>query len=238
MDEDFNPELDLDSNLLGTVDVFEQTVLRRYESEEDAKVVVRVAEAIVTLLRETLSGLADAEYAELWRDLHTRLDERDLAEDVRFALQADLARQIIDTDGMASRCMKLLTVIARAKPPENVVRFLRRVSRCYVFGFSPECMVMCRAGFENALNARYQMEETPYPSDAEGRQTMRLRVQGAVDRGWLDAQLAQEAFQVVWGRGNKAAHGDPDAVGTPFEAIQLTMRSIEELHAPPFEPTA
>ena len=237
MSENYNLELDLDNTLLGTVDAFENAVFRRYENEEDARTIILVAESIVSLLRETLGDLADAKYAELWPELQARLDERDLSEDVRFALQADLAREIIDTEGMARRCMELLAVIARALPPDNVARFLRRVSRCYVYGFSPECMVMCRAGFENALNARYQMEHVPYPSDSDGRQTMKLKVQGAVDRGWLSDELGREAFQVVWGRGNKAAHADPDAVGAPIEAIKLTMRSIEQLHAAPFEPS-
>lgn len=121
-------------------------------------------------------------------------------------------------------------------PPESVLRFVRRTSRCYILGLFPECLVMCRAGFENSLNAKYQQEDAQYPRDRHGQATMRERVNFAVERGWLEADLGRRALQVVWGRGSKAAHEDPDAVGSPLEAIQLTMQVVEQLHAVPDEP--
>lgn len=235
---EYDPELDLDAHLLGGVDVFERAARKRYASPEDAKAIAGLARQIVELLRQTLEDLSDAKYAEMWRDLQIGLERVGLAEDVNFALQADLARQVIDTDGMTARCMELLAVVAHAAPPENVLRFLRRVSRCYILGLAPECIVMCRAGFENALNARYQMERIPYPSDSKGRQTMRARVEGAIKRGWLEKEAGRRALQLAWGRGSKAAHEDPEAVGAPLEAIQATMRAVELLHAPPFDPVA
>jgi hypothetical protein len=233
MEDDYDPELDLDGLLDSTITQFERAARDRYEMAEDGQFAWRFSARIVELMEPSVADMSNATYAEMWRSIPEALEKIGLREDVQFALQARLARKLADSQGMSERFFELAKLIASAQPPEHVTRFLRRVSRCYILGLSPECLVMCRASLENAVNAKYAMHRTSYPADSSGRQTMKLRLESAAQRNWLDAGLATRAFQVVWGRGNKAAHADPDAVGNALEAITATMEAIGQLHAPP-----
>jgi len=53
----------------------------------------------------------------------------------------------------SQRLWNLLPVTQTVKPHWRSAAFLRRVSRCYIFGFDAECLVMCRSALEGAFEA-------------------------------------------------------------------------------------
>lgn len=111
---------------------------------------------------------------------------------------------------MANRCLELARLVIAAQPHESVMRFLRRLSRCYIAGFLPECAMLCRAVVENALTEKFDRKGLPLPATPEGRSSMRSRLDAAVRFRLLSAEAADNLW-IVWKRGSKAAHEDPEA---------------------------
>lgn len=99
----------LESILAGAIDEFEDEVDNRYALDCDAGTARNVAKGIVELLRGRVNDLSDSKYADLWKHFDDRLSTIGMQEDVRFALEASLAREVINTGAMATRCLELVS---------------------------------------------------------------------------------------------------------------------------------
>ena len=136
----------------------------------------------------------------------------------------------VDTRGMAHRCLELTRLVIAAQPNESVMRFLRRVSRCYIAGFRPECVMLCRAVVENALVEKFRRKKLPLPATAEGQSSMRSRIDAAVRFGFI-SKIAADDLWSIWKLGSKAAHEDPDATEDVLATIKRSMAVLASLYA-------
>lgn len=154
--------------------------------------------------------------------IHARVLER---------VEIDVAWEYsVDTRGMANRCLELARLVITARPNESVMRFLRRLSRCYIAGFLPECVMLCRAVVENALVEKFDRKGLPLPATPEGRSSMRSRLDAAVQFRLLSVSAADDLW-IVWKRGSKAAHEDPEATHDVLETIRISVAVLKELYA-------
>lgn len=166
-----------------------------------------------------------------WDEIRWLTDEdHPVAEIAVERLEIDIAREFsLGTRAMAERSLDLARMVILAEPNESVMRFLRRLSRCYIAGFFPECVILCRGVLENALVDRYRHSNIPLPATEEGISSMKARIETAKTFGWLSPRAAEDA-RLIWKRGSKAAHEDPLATKDVLSTVQMTMNVLLELY--------
>lgn len=225
---------DIDVSLQGGIDMFERDVSLLWDNPADARALSKFADNIAKLIHDDVAELSSSRDGSGWVKLREVLSEHELREDLDYALQARLAWHLLPSFVSAGeRCWHLIALVKKTSPPEQARRFLSRVTRCYLLGMDPECLVMCRGALENAVNARYATEQVAFPKNSTGYPSMKARLELAEKKEWLGSATAQDLHSVVWLRGSKAAHGDPLAVGDPLAAITLTLQAIGGLNPPP-----
>jgi hypothetical protein len=112
-----------------------------------------------------------------------------------------------------------------------VLKFLKRVSRCYVGGFDAECVVFCRATIENALNDKFRIKEIPIPKPQNGKSEMRTKIDAAYKFGWFFGVVEKSDYPwKIWLLGNKAVHHDPEAVKSVAATVNMTMLALANLY--------
>lgn len=181
------------------------------------------------LLRDVIE-LNTQSTKNLWVDFQDALAGLEMVEAAECALQVSLVQHLLPSfDRVAKRCWELGFLAKQHDSSEGARRFLRRVSRCYLLDLVPECLVMCRAALENAVIAKLDALPDGQHIPKAGPVTMRTRLDALASAGWLSGVSATDLHTKVWSRGSKAAHADPEAVGSPLESIGLTLLAIAEL---------
>jgi hypothetical protein len=137
----------------------------------------------------------------------------------------------LHTDEMSERCLALARIALPQRPGPAVNRYLQRLGRCYVAGFDPETVIVCRAVLENAVNDKFHREHKPVPIPSAGRSEMRAKLIKAEDLGWLTRREHEDAW-AVWDRGSTAAHRDPQVTTAVLETIETTIRLLNTLYRP------
>jgi len=222
---------DIDGGFDSILNIADQEMLDCWDDPAAGKRSLDLAETIVGWIQGGSEALVSDLPVGLWENLALLLKQLDLEPEVRQVLQIQLAREYCTaSESMAERCMELAALIAPAKPNEKVLRYLRRVSRCYIAGFIPETIVMCRAVLENAVAERYDREARSFPADASGTPTMRNRLDSAQRAKWITQEGRGSAW-TIWIRGNKAAHDDPEATKDGLDTIRLTIGVLKELYS-------
>jgi hypothetical protein len=107
-----------------------------------------------------------------------------------------------------------------------VRRYLARLGRCYIAGFLPESVILCRAVLENAVNEAFDRRGG---SGGAVPHKMSLKVKHCERMGWLTSHGRSEAMN-VWVRGNTAVHNDPEATRDVLGTIVLTMGVLGQLY--------
>ena len=167
-----------------------------------------------------------------WEQARQLTDAPDLQPLVLERLQIDVAWEYANhTDSMARRCLEVTDHVLKRQPREAVLRFLRRVSRCYVAGFYPEAIILCRAVLENALREKYERAGKPLPAPRPGQSEMGARLAKAEDYDWLTRHDRNDAW-TIWKRGSKAVHEDPTVTSAAMDTIQKTISVLIALYAP------
>src|SRR5262245_50120234 len=134
--------MDIDGFLESGIDLFEQEVKDRYATNEDADAAWKLAERLAQLVHEDVQLLAVKKRTPAWTEIRRVLGAHDFKEDLDFALQARLAWHLMPSFANAdTRCWDLAELLRRSDPPQAVLRFLDRVTRCYLLDFIPECLV-------------------------------------------------------------------------------------------------
>ena len=139
-------------------------------------------------------------------------------------IEIDLAQDAVDRlpEG-TERCLRLARWVVAAQPNERVVRFLNRLGRSYVFGFGPECVILCRAVIEAAV------EDTLEARGEAVQGNLSRKLAHAREKGLLQADAFREANQIRI-RGNKAVHDDPTVTTDIDGTLQSTMLVLKQLY--------
>ena len=115
------------------------------------------------------------------------------------------------------RLMDLWGLVTRANPCPASVQFLRRVSRCYVWGFDTECIILCRSVLDTAFREVRPDERTLYD-----------QIEAVARDGWIEPDVAKAAHRVRH-RGKKAVHYEPDLPVNPLDVIRDTLTVLEAI---------
>jgi hypothetical protein len=150
-----------------------------------------------------------------------------LAQSVEICIADDAIARL---EASAQRCLELANLILSREPSEPVRRYLARLGRCYIAGFLPECVILCRAVLENAVVDVFARHNIPLPATDEGKSSMKSRLNSAQVLGWLSESGRRNA-ETIWQRGNVAVHHDPEATSDVLGTLSLTFGVLEELYA-------
>lgn len=185
-----------------------------------------VAQSVVASTDDLVLDISEELELIPWDQVPRMIEAIELSSEVKAKAEILMAwRFATSTDAMATRCLELARVVLRERPSERVLRFLRRVGRCYVAGFLPEGTVMCRGVVENAVNEAVVRWVPSLPDDK-----MRTKLDALLAGGHITSTGHSEA-SLVWLRGNTAVHKDPDAVGEVLETVSCTLRVLAQLQA-------
>lgn len=110
----------------------------------------------------------------------------------------------------ASRIFKLYNLVLRSTPSKSTQQFLGRLSRCYIWGFDPECIILCRAVIDTAFKAcvTYEICKDHCGKRDRGSFSLKERIDAALKEGIIDEDIAKKAG-TVRERGNQAVHRQP-----------------------------
>jgi hypothetical protein len=226
---------DLDTLIEAAIQEFEAE-RERYWKQDPENYFMDLSDGIASLVLEASdelvapAGSREAEPWFQWEGASQLLDgDGPLLGTIQEQLQLQLAWQLsANTRQIAARCMEVAREVVSTRPSEPVLRYLRRLSRCYVAGFYPECIILCRAVLENALVEVFSRKRIPLPATAEGKSSMAGKLDAAVRLGWLTTHSRGIAM-AVWKRGSKAAHEDPTVTQEVFGTVQMTLGLLREL---------
>lgn len=171
----------------------------------------------------TCTGTTSAVLIELRATVGTVLEEVTLH-------VASETTKLIDTG--AGRVFDLLFLLEPMEPSEPAAQFLRRVSRCYVFGFDVECAVMCRA----VLDAEFADQVSDHAcrlfyrvSDERVDFNLMRKINVAFGQRRISGEAKDFAHEVRL-LGNALVHERPDKEFSALETVKKTLRVIQELH--------
>ena len=121
-------------------------------------------------IREFLNGvnlteeLTPADHALLIQALHNSVIVRD---SIRIQLGFEVSDELLPQ--AEQRVAHLVALIASRELSDRAASYLDRATRLYLWGFDPECLVMCRSALEAAIASRLEeiipLDEPPPPLD-------------------------------------------------------------------------
>lgn len=162
-----------------------------------------------------------------WEDLLATIEKGGLSQQLGESLEIRIAEDLVNALYEApQRCLQLVAHILGVQPAEPVRKYLSRLGRCYIAGFLPECVILCRAVLENAVNEALRRRSASKPV-LPGKMYEKLQV--CRKAGWLNEQGRRDAV-TIWERGNKAVHQDPELTTDVFGTIVLTMGVLGQLY--------
>jgi len=133
-----------------------------------------------------------------------------------------------------NRMLQLYRLVLQMCPSKPIRQFLERLSRCYIFGFDPECIIMCRSVLDTAFRERVPDElcKQILCGKTRKRPTFHLvdRIAVARKKDLISAKGRKLADQVKE-RGNKVVHYQPDLSKEVWETIYDTFLVLQELYS-------
>jgi hypothetical protein len=200
------------------------TTIHRYEHEREKYWTAKGEASLIRAADQVAVGIVEAVFQDKPPDDHGM----DLANHL-LATAADRVSEMVEilmarefsTHAMSERCLSLTETVWEKTPGERPLRFLRRLTRCYVAGFFPECVMLCRSVVEAAIDERL--------GDGDRPSRLREKLDLAVQRGLLSDGGRQTA-STVRQRGNTAVHHDPTVTVAAWDTILLTLTVLEELY--------
>jgi hypothetical protein len=198
--------------------------------EGDAREIVSIFTALSKQLAEGVFDLSvHPELIELYRrgnsiqSILNELNQDIFRRIVLEPLEIEMAfRFSTDVGAMAERTLELSEFLLTEPLSPHTLKFVQRVTRSYIAGFFPECVILCRAVLEQALRSRYLDAGEQLPAQ------QRDRIDGAHRRRWL-SDKGKRAAHTVWTRGNKAVHEDPQITTDVLGTIRLLGTVLGDL---------
>ena len=229
-------EIDLDTRIQDAIDGFRdarEEALRKVEGGDDIlRTTGTIAAAVLQIARElVVKGGYDAHQS--WESLRIFLAPGPGGDLVREEMRIALARELLpDTELMAWRAITITKKVLAREPNSSVLRFMRRLTRCYIAGFEPECVMCCRAVLENAVNEVVEALAL-VPARQDGAVvTMRMRLDALKKARRLTTTTRKTAWD-LWLRGSKVVHNDPKVAGMVEETIDWTLSVLDDLYRAP-----
>lgn len=231
-----NYEIELDEHIEDAIDRYRWARDRAMREVENGELALnfsrQVAKAVLQASRELVVP-GGFEYQQAWETLRDMAKADLVQEDLRILLASEL---IPNTVAMANRCVDISREVLYREPNESVRRFVRRLTRCFIAGYLPECVMLCRAVLENAVTEVVTALQLRPEPNKDGFVGMSSRLDALRAVGRLSEETRTDAG-VVWKRGNTAVHKDPEAVQEVAATIDLTLRILGDLYKHPL-PTA
>jgi hypothetical protein len=136
------------------------------------------------------------------------------------------------THGAEERFWKLIELVRPTNTSKRARRFLRRVSRCFLYDMHPECVVMCRGAIDVELESEVSNDLCAkiLASQPARHFTLADRIAVATQSGRLTFEVA-EAARRVQREGNAIVHHDADRVDDAYPYIRGVIAVLAELDA-------
>lgn len=146
----------------------------------------------------------------------------------------DLAKDFADTRLVvgANRILLLSELLLDEQPSNATVRFLRRISRCFIWGFDAECVILCRGAIDTAFMVAVSDEicDKHGLKKAKYGHTLANRIKAAKLEGIIDERTKKVAFRVNE-PATEAAHTNPDNVMDVLQTLRDTRDVLNRLHS-------
>lgn len=151
-------------------------------------------------------------------------------------LSISLALDFVDTKLVTrtNRLLQLCDLLLQSPPSVETTKFLRRVSRCYVWGFHTECVILCRG----AIDTAFQRTVADAICDKHGLERTKIghslanRIVAAHREGMIDDAERAAAFRVN-ANANTAVHRDPSEPSDTLTVISDTRNVVQKILAYP-----
>lgn len=134
-----------------------------------------------------------------------------------------------------NRMLQLHSLELQMRPAKPIQQFLTRLSRCYVWGFDPECIIMCRSVLDTAFREKVpdEMCGKALGTRINHQESFALsdRITVACKYTYISEEAKKLATQVRV-RGNKAVHYQPDLSKQVWDTICDTFWVLQELYSP------
>jgi len=129
----------------------------------------------------------------------------------------------------ASRIFRLYNLVLYSNPSKSTQEFLGRLSRCYIWGFDPECIILCRAVIDTVFQDRvaYEICKKHCREPLRGGFSLNDRIYAALKEGIIDEDIEKKA-RTVKKRGNQAVHRQP-SVTNVWGIICDTVAILERI---------
>jgi hypothetical protein len=130
----------------------------------------------------------------------------------------------------ASRIFRLYNLVLSTSPSESTQQFLTRLCRCYIWGFDPECVMLCRSVIDTAFNKKvtYKMCKKYPVEDNKSPFSLENRIEVALKEKFIDRDIAKKAHSIRL-RGNTAVHKQPDGIRDVWGTICDTVAVLERI---------
>ena len=134
----------------------------------------------------------------------------------------------------ASRIFQLYKLVLCSVPSLPTQQFLGRLSRCYVWGFDPECVILCRAvidtGFYHFVSDDICEKHREFQKDTKGQHyyTLANRIKASFQEGIIDREIREKAFRIK-DRGDEAVHRQPRITKDIWGTICDTVAVLENI---------
>ncbi len=130
----------------------------------------------------------------------------------------------------AYRILQLTELVVKGNPSPATLRFLRRVSRCFVWGFDAECVILCRGVIDAAFTDAISDAVCDKHKLAKARfgHTLTNRIKAARLEGVIDEDTKNRAFRVNT-PATQAVHVNPEEAVDVLKILQDTTTVIQRL---------
>lgn len=145
----------------------------------------------------------------------------------------DLARDAIENKLIkgTNRLLRLVDLFMQEKPQGQTVDFLRRISRCYIWGFDPECVILCRSALDTAFKDKIHdkiCKKYRRPAARYGY-TLAQRINAAEKENMISSDRAKKA-RAVNGVATETVHDQPDITRDSLKFVKMTLAVIQQLY--------
>ena len=132
----------------------------------------------------------------------------------------------------ANRILQLSKMVVSGTPSVSTLRFLRHVSRCFIWGFDAECVILCRGAIDRAFAEtvsdavcdKHGLEKAKFGH------TLTNRIKAALREGMIDEATNNAAFRVNT-PATKATHRNPDEVIDVLGIVRDTRDVVQHVVA-------
>ena len=130
----------------------------------------------------------------------------------------------------ASRIFQLYNLVLRSCPSKSTQQFLARLSRCFIWRFDPECIMLCRSVVDTAFkdNIANKICEKHFGKRNSDFFSLIERILAAYKEGIIDDAIRDKA-ETVRLRGNKAVHEQPNITKDVWGTICDTVAVLERI---------